>query len=166
MKSALDGLKKILTCNSYRKRKINPDPATLYYSLFYRYKEKMDKKLEQFANQNYLNLESFRKNGVGVKTPVWFVQDGGTLYVRTIRTAGKMKRVRNNGLVNIMPCGQSGEPLGEWVSAVAREVSSAETFALLRRLLVAKYGDMVAMFEARTKADGLEYTAIQIEIGE
>lgn len=39
--------------------------------------------LQQFENQQFLNLETFRKNGIGVKTPVWFVQDGETLYVRT-----------------------------------------------------------------------------------
>jgi PPOX class probable F420-dependent enzyme len=130
------------------------------------YKDNMDKNLAQFENQNYLNLETFRKNGVGVKTPVWFVQDGEKLYVRTVGTSGKVKRVRNNGQVNIMPCGQAGELLGTWVQGQAREVSDAETFALVRKLLVAKYGEMVAMFEARTKAGGLEYTNILIEVGE
>ncbi len=32
-----------------------------------------------FDHQQYLNLETFRKNGAGVKTPVWFVEDGGTI---------------------------------------------------------------------------------------
>ncbi len=29
----------------------------------------------QFAKAKYLNLETFRKTGVGVRTPVWFAQD-------------------------------------------------------------------------------------------
>ena len=37
-------------------------------------------KLAQFAEQKYLNLESFRKNGQGVRTPLWFVEDDGVLY--------------------------------------------------------------------------------------
>ena len=41
---------------------------------------------DQLKQQQYLNLETFRKSGVGVKTPVWFVQDGDTLYVRTLAT--------------------------------------------------------------------------------
>ena len=125
----------------------------------------MDKNLLQFANQNYLNLETFRKNGETLKTPVWFVQDGATLYVRTVNTSGKVKRVRNQSQVNIMPYGQSGEPLGEWVPARAREAADEATTALVRRLLVEKYGDAVAMFEARTLAGGLVYTSLVIEMG-
>ena len=44
----------------------------------------MDGKLKQFEGQSFLNLETFRRNGSGVKTPVWFTQDGQTLYVRTV----------------------------------------------------------------------------------
>ena len=40
-----------------------------------------DSGLDQFANQNYLSLETFKKNGDGVKTPVWFVLDRGVFYV-------------------------------------------------------------------------------------
>src|SRR5438094_7404776 len=29
----------------------------------------------QFAGAKYLNLETFRKTGVGVRTPVWFARD-------------------------------------------------------------------------------------------
>jgi len=125
----------------------------------------MDKNVVQFANQNYLNLETFRKNGEAVRTPVWFVQDGDTFYVRTLNASGKVKRIRNNGSVNIMPCGRSGEPLGEWVTAQGREITDAATASLVQKLLVEKYAEQVAMFEARTKAGGLEYTVLCINPG-
>jgi uncharacterized protein len=125
----------------------------------------MDQNLRQFGNQNYLNLETFRKNGQGLKTPVWFVQDGEKFYVRTVSNSGKVKRICNNSQVNVMPCGQVGEPLGTWVPAKAREITDPATAELVRKLLVSKYGDMVAMFEARTKASGLEYTVLLIEPG-
>ena len=35
--------------------------------------------LVPFADQQFLNLETFRKNGEGTKPPVWFVQDGDIL---------------------------------------------------------------------------------------
>ena len=35
--------------------------------------------IAQFAKAKYLNLETFRKTGVGVRTPVWFAQNPGTL---------------------------------------------------------------------------------------
>ena len=50
----------------------------------------------QFANAKYLNLETFRKTGVGVRTPVWFAQEADTFYVYTLPDAGKAKRIRNN----------------------------------------------------------------------
>ena len=51
--------------------------------------------LAQFANQQFINVETFRKNGQGVQTPVWFVEDKGTLYVRTVENSFKVKRIRN-----------------------------------------------------------------------
>ena len=37
----------------------------------------MSDKLVQFTNKKYLNLESFRKTGKAVATPVWFAEAGG-----------------------------------------------------------------------------------------
>jgi uncharacterized protein len=125
----------------------------------------MKPELLQFSNQNYLNLETFRKNGQGVKTPVWFVQDEENFYVRTIGASGKVKRIHNNERVNIMPCGQAGEPLGQWLPARAREATDAATFQRVRELLISKYGPMVAQFEAQTAAKGLKYTVLLIETG-
>ena len=122
----------------------------------------MSDNLEQFKDQKYLNLETFRKNGQSMPTPVWFVQDGETFYVRTVAGAGKVKRVRNNGQVRIMPCGQVGEPLGTWVDAHAEEATDETTSVLVRGLLLAKYGPMVEMFEKQTYEKGLKYTVIKI----
>ncbi len=129
----------------------------------------MRRDLVQFVNQNYINLETFRKTGRPVQTPVWFVSDprGEIFYVRTAKSSGKVNRIRQNGRVNLMPCGQSGEPLGYWVLAHSREATDTATFGLVRTLLVEKYGDMVAMFEARAKESGQKYTVLMIrDIGE
>jgi len=99
-----------------------------------------------FSKQKYLNLETFRKNGMGVRTPVWFVQEGDTLYVRTIADSGKVKRIRNNSLVNIAPCKMDGGLLSDWVKAVAREVKDQEVDRKVDKLLSKKYGLMVRMF--------------------
>ena len=82
--------------------------------------------LEQFHKQKYLNLETFRRSGESMKTPVWFVQDGETIYVQTVANSGKVKRIRNNGRVNITPCKMDGSPTGTWIPAFAREVRDAE----------------------------------------
>lgn len=60
-----------------------------------------------FDNHQYLNIETFRKSGVGVQTPVWFVRKGDALYVWTQANSGKAKRIHNNGRVR----GSVGEPV-------------------------------------------------------
>ena len=99
-----------------------------------------------FAGQKYLNLETFKKNGDGVKTPVWFAADpsaslassGAKIYAYTIGVSGKVKRVRNNPRVKIAPCNMSGEVLGEWVEARA-EIISGEEAVRGMQLLNKKY---------------------------
>ncbi len=83
-------------------------------------------KLEQFNHQKYLNLETFRKSGISVRTPVWFVQEGSTIFVRTLANSGKVKRIRNNCQVKIAVCKMDGSLLGEWVQAIANEVVDEE----------------------------------------
>lgn len=125
----------------------------------------MEDNLNQFDGKPFLNLETFRRNGQGMKTPVWFTQDGMTLYVRTMAGSGKVKRVRNNGAVQIVPCEANGSPRGEWVSAHAVEVTDAETAELVRRLLEKKYGAVqVRAFADATALRKEKYTVLKIEM--
>ena len=118
-------------------------------------------KLAQFANQQFINVETFRKNGQGVPTPVWFVQDGDTLYVRTVDGSGKVKRIRNNPRVRMTPCDVGGKPKGEWVEGQAR-FASADESKKVNGLLTRKYGLMKVMFELMGKFQGRKYTVIAI----
>src|SRR5438876_12030387 len=87
-----------------------------------------------FAGQKYLNLETFKKNGTGVRTPVWFAADrsinldssDAKLFVYTIGVSGKVKRIRNNPRVRIAPCTAGGKLLSDWVQARAEIVTGAE----------------------------------------
>ena len=95
--------------------------------------------LAQFSGEKYLCIESYRKTGVPVRTPVWFVEMDGALYVRTSSDTGKYKRIRNNSHVKIAPCDMRGKVKGEWVEANAVAAPSAEEGAAFR-LLKKKYG--------------------------
>jgi PPOX class probable F420-dependent enzyme len=119
-----------------------------------------------FDHQQYLNLETFRKNGAGVKTPVWFVDDGGTLFVRTGATSGKVKRIRNNHQVHIAPCKMDGAFLGDWIEASARVVSDQEIDRKVDRLLGKKYGLMKTMFGLASSIQGQKSTIIEIKVVE
>lgn len=119
---------------------------------------------EQLRSHQYLNLETFRKNGVGVKTPVWFVNDGAFLYVRTIDNSGKVKRIRNNAQVMIAPCKVDGTPLGEWFPAMGREIKDEETQRKVDRLLDKKYGMMKKLFALTASMQKRNYTVLELSL--
>ena len=95
--------------------------------------------LTPFTNQKYLNLESFKRDGTPVQTPVWFAEDQGVLYVYTLANAGKVKRIRRNARVRLAPCTMRGKVIGPWVEAEATIVD-ATTAAHGHALLRQKYG--------------------------
>ena len=120
---------------------------------------------KQFEKQQYLNIETFRKNGQGIKTPVWFVQDGEALQVWTQAGSGKAKRIRNNSTVRVAPSTGSGEPVGEWVSAQAKTDESPEAIKNVTKMMKKKYGIMFSVFGfiGRMRG-GAKYTSIKIQV--
>jgi PPOX class probable F420-dependent enzyme len=94
-----------------------------------------------FEGQKYLSLETFRKSGVGVRTPIWFAAEkdrAAVLYIYTIGETGKVKRIRNNPRVRIAPCDMRGNVTGEFVEARA-EILSGDLASHGTRLLNRKY---------------------------
>jgi uncharacterized protein len=124
------------------------------------------KVLDQFQKQKYLNLETFRKNGDCMKTPVWFVQEGETIYVQTEANCGKVKRIRNNERVNVVLCKMDGTPTGTWVQATAKEITDVEIFKKVNRLLDKKYGLMKKMFSLGASRQGRQDTILEIKLNE
>ena len=57
----------------------------------------------------YLSITSFRRDGSGVSTPVWFATGGDRLLVMTDLRSGKVKRIRRNPYVTIAPCSARGK---------------------------------------------------------
>jgi PPOX class probable F420-dependent enzyme len=117
------------------------------------------------AGEKYINLETYRKSGRGVRTPVWFVESGGgdssILYVRTSDDTGKYKRIRNNTSVQIAPCDMRGGIKGEWVKGEARIASEEEKLKAFK-MLEKKYGIMYKL--TRMFLSGKNYVVIAIRI--
>jgi uncharacterized protein len=88
--------------------------------------------------QKYISLKTFRKNGVGVATPVWFGEADGRLYVMTRSDMGKTKRIRNNSKVTVAPCTIRGKVTGAEISATARILPPAN-HAAARATINQKY---------------------------
>ena len=99
-----------------------------------------------FRGERYLNLETFRRNGQGVRTPLWFVELDGALYVRTPEDSGKVKRLRNNPRVRVVPSDALGRPKADWVEATARFVGPQEA-KRMNQLLKEKYGWQKALID-------------------
>jgi PPOX class probable F420-dependent enzyme len=103
----------------------------------------MSDKISQLLDQKYINLETYRKSGKAVCTPVWFVIENDIIYVITTKDTGKVKRLQNNQNVRIAPCGFKGELKGDWMQGKARFAEKDETEQAIK-LRKKKYG-----FQAR-----------------
>src|SRR5439155_18296567 len=95
--------------------------------------------LSQFARQKHISLETYRKTGAAVRTPVWFIEESGELFVRTDSSTGKIKRIRNNPRVRMAPCNARGTIKATWVDGEARTIEP-ESFEYVFSLLRKKYG--------------------------
>src|ERR1700730_14127006 len=85
-----------------------------------------------------MSIETFKKNGQGVKTPVWFVLHNDALYVYTEADSWKVKRIRNNPRVRGAVCSARGVVKGPWLDATASFIEGDERLAA-DRLLDRKY---------------------------
>ena len=92
-----------------------------------------------FEGHKYICLETFKKNGQGVKTPVWFVIHDGTIYVTTMDSSWKVKRLKNTKSVRIVPSSFKGEPKRQWVDGQAFFGNESE-LKLAMSLRNKKYG--------------------------
>ena len=99
----------------------------------------MDNQLDQFLDQKYINLETYKKDGTPIRTPVWFVIDKDLIYVITRDSTGKVKRLRNNQNVRVTPCSFKGEPKNEWVKGKTEMITGEEADKAIK-LRKKKYG--------------------------
>ena len=119
--------------------------------------------LEAFSNQQYMNVETFRKSGEGVRTPVWFVALNGELCFTTEATSAKVKRIRREPSVKVAPCKVNGELLGDWYPGKARFVSADEKPAI-EKVYSRKYGFQKFLFELFGRLRGKERLFIAIKL--
>ena len=98
----------------------------------------MGSSLAQLGGRKYISLETFKKNGQGVKTPVWFVLHRDALYAYTDADSWKVERIRNNPRVRVAICNIRGDIKGPWLDAKASLVEGEERVAA-DRLLNRKY---------------------------
>ena len=116
----------------------------------------------QFDGYKYINLETYKKNGKPISTPVWFVIENNLVFIVTRSSTGKVKRLKNNPNVRIMPCGFRGEPKGRWVGGNANFINSSE-YARIVNLRNKKYGITAKLVSLFTLRKG-KFIVISIQI--
>jgi PPOX class probable F420-dependent enzyme len=97
--------------------------------------------------ERYINLETFRRDGTGVKTPVWAAALDGRLVIVTDGTSYKVKRLRNNPKCRAAACNVRGVVKGPWYEGECRVLEDASHTARARAALRDKYGLQFRVFE-------------------
>ena len=121
----------------------------------------MDSKLEQYVEQKYLNLETYKKDKTPVQTPVWFVIENGQMYITTKETTGKVKRLRNNQNGRIAICSIKGGIKGDWVNVGLQRIYEDSDIARIVKLRKKKYGfsaRLISVFHQMKKAKTIAYS--------
>jgi len=86
------------------------------------------------AKAPFIDLITFRKDGRGVHTTVLAAPRDGALLVRTHHAAGKLKRIRHNSSVEIVPLDSRGRPAGRTHPGTARILPADESARCLHLL--------------------------------
>jgi len=113
-----------------------------------------------FTDEKVISLETYRKNGEPVRTPVWFLEENGMLYVHTDDSTGKVKRIKRNPKVRVAPSHFRGKPKGEYIDAQAELETSAEVVEKYYSKIYKRYGLMATLTKfiqrfSRSKANDI-----------
>jgi PPOX class probable F420-dependent enzyme len=100
----------------------------------------MASETDRLAAERYVVLTTFRRDGRAVPTPIWVAGDGGELVLWSERKAGKVKRIRNSGRVEVQACDVRGKKThGAVVGGQARLLDAAG-LERARKAIARKYG--------------------------
>ena len=97
-------------------------------------------------------LETRKRDGTWVKSPVSVVVEGGHAYFRTYDAAGKHKRLRNFPEVRLAASTMRGKPTGPTVEGRARQLDGADADharALLAKRFPVLHGKLVPWYHHR-----------------
>jgi PPOX class probable F420-dependent enzyme len=94
--------------------------------------------LRELARGSAISLETRKRDGSWVATPVSLVVDGGRAFFKSYDPSGKAKRLRNFPEVRVAPCTSTGRVTGARVAGRATLLSGADA-ERARRLLARRH---------------------------
>jgi uncharacterized protein len=74
---------------------------------------------EDLAQERYISLTTFKRDGTPVSTPVWVAGEDGQLLVWTAADSWKVKRIKRDSHVRVAPCSARGKVHGETLDGAA-----------------------------------------------
>lgn len=93
--------------------------------------------------EKYVNLETFKRSGDGVKTPIWFARDGDALVFFTNGGSWKVKRLRRNAHCRLAACNVNGKRIkSAWLDGTCTRLEDPAEARAAHRLLERKYLSM------------------------
>ena len=95
--------------------------------------------LEALFPGRYLSLTSFKRDGTGVATPLWFVSDGNRLFALTDLHSAKVRRIRGNPHVLVASCRADGKLRREPVAARVEVLTATTDLERVQKLLIERY---------------------------
>lgn len=119
--------------------------------------------LDWLDAEKYVSLETYRRNGAAVRTPVWFVATEEGVLIVTREKTGKVKRLRGNNQVRIAPCTIKGTVTGDWVAGTAKILDGAKTSEAVR-LRDKRYGFRARLAKVLSKGKG-DSVALLVKTG-
>ena len=103
--------------------------------------------LLDFADQEYINLITYKRDDTSVKTPVWVAEYENYLVITSSKSAGKVKRINNNGRATIYVTDQIGSSvLSEPLEVRASIIDDEDKKQAALDKIIKKYGSMSKMF--------------------
>lgn len=101
-----------------------------------------DELTARIADEKFVALTTYKKDGTPVAVPMWIARDGDHLVVWTPAEAWKVKRVRRDPRVELTPCSRTGKvaPGSPVLQGTAEVVTDAAAVDGAARLVKAKYG--------------------------
>jgi PPOX class probable F420-dependent enzyme len=117
---------------------------------------------DSLRGHKYGLVVTFKRDGGGVPTPVWFgLDDEGRLYFRTGAEVAKVKRIRNQPRVLVAPCTVRGKPLGPSVEGRARVLDAADK-EHAERAIQSNYGLGRRLYEGAADAVGGDEAYVEV----
>ena len=120
--------------------------------------------MSEIAKGQFIALQTYKKNGDGVITPVWVVELNKKLYVWTDGASWKVKRIRNRADVLLCTSDMRGTPKGEWQAAQAKIIEDDTVNEKVRKAMIKKYGAQFHFIHIMQRLIGASSKHVAVEI--